>query len=346
MADQTSPTPSASPKPWFFSRWPLHAKARAIRAAGIPAFLLHNAAHPAAPGPDEWIYADSTIGVAPTIRAISIAIYRPKSDDTKDGGKKKRGAMINFHGGGFTIGTATDDSRWCRTVSNELDMIVFSVNYRMAPEQPFPVPVEDCVDAISAIISRADGLGIDGNNITLSGFSAGGNLALASWIICHSPTSKYYSYPTINIPSGAIKGLVLFYPIVDFSMPRSDKVKDLPPDFPVLPAFLTQLFDQSYIYPPLTLDQRKDYRLSPGLMDDELLEQCPKVHLIVCQHDMLAEESRVLGRRLKGKGEGKVVMREVEGEAHGWDKPPVITPKPSVMVEYMEAVKSIRGWSK
>jgi acetyl esterase/lipase len=77
-------------------------------------------------------------------------------------------------------------------------------------------------------------------------------------------------------------------------------------------------------------------------MDDALRRACPPVHLVVCQHDMLAEEARVFARRL-GDG-GRVVLREVEGEAHGWDKPPVITPKPSVMVEYTEAVKSIRGW--
>lgn len=337
-----SSSATSTPTPWFFSRWPLHAKARSIRALGKPAFLLHNAAHPAAPGPDQWIYLDSTLGSSLVKQAIGVAIFRPK-DDTGNQGVKKRGAMINFHGGGFTIGSATDDSRWCRTVCNELDTVVFSVDYRMAPEETFPVPVEDCIDAIAAIIARSAEFGIDEDNITLSGFSAGGNLALASWAVIKSPISKTWSYPSLHVNPSAIKGLVLYYPLMDYSTPRVDKMKDLPPDYPVLPLFLTQLFDQSYIHPPLTRPEREDPRLSPGLMDDETLAQCPPVHLVVCQHDMLAEEARVFSRRMEKAGR-EVVLREVEGEAHGWDKPPVITPKPSVMVEYMEAVKSMRGW--
>jgi acetyl esterase/lipase len=187
----------ATPKPWFFSRWPLHVKARSIRALSVPTFFLHNAAHPSAAGPDEWIYADATLGKTPSKRAISIAVYRP-SGAKGDSEQKERAAMINYHGGGFTIGSCTDDARWCRTVCNELDMVVFSVEYRMAPEQSFPVPVEDCVDAIAAIIARAAELGIDGDNITLSGFSAGGNLALASWIVCQTPTTKDWSYPSLQ----------------------------------------------------------------------------------------------------------------------------------------------------
>ncbi|KAI9634347.1 Alpha/Beta hydrolase protein [Dioszegia hungarica] len=342
-AQTTGEAASSAPKPWFYSRWGLHAKARTIRLLGAPAFLLHNAAHPAAPGPDQTIYIDSTLGKSRVKNAIGISIYRPKSTGAVAGAKP--GAMINYHGGGFTIGSATDDSRWCRTVCNELGMVVFSVEYRMAPEQPFPVPGEDCADAVLAVVGRAEEFGIDPGNITLSGFSAGGNLALTSWVLCHQPTSAHWSYPSLQIPSGAIRGLVLFYPVVDFSKPRAEKLAEIPSDYPVLPAFLTQLFDQSYIYPMQTREQRKDLRLSPGLMDEALLDKCPPVHLVVCQHDMLAEESRVFARRLKEKGEGKVVLREVEGEAHGWDKPPVITPKPSVMVEYGEAVRSMRGWS-
>ncbi|KAH9832360.1 hypothetical protein Tdes44962_MAKER08808 [Teratosphaeria destructans] len=85
--------------------------------------------------------------------------------------------VINFHGGGFTLGTATDDARWCGTVVDECHAIVVSVEYRKAPEMPFPTAVEDGVDAVLWIHEHADDLGIDREKIALSGFSSGGNMA-------------------------------------------------------------------------------------------------------------------------------------------------------------------------
>lgn len=53
--------------------------------------------------------------------------------------------VINFHGGGFTLGSADDDARWCGTVVDECHAVVVSVDYRLAPEHPFPTAVEDGV---------------------------------------------------------------------------------------------------------------------------------------------------------------------------------------------------------
>lgn len=339
-AQSSSSDPPSSSSSWFFSRWGLHAKARTIRALGTVTFKAHNAADPPAAGPDEWIYVDSTLGKTPKKAAIPIAVYRPS---VYDKGKKK-GAMINYHGGGFTIGSATDDSRWCRNVCKELGMMVFSVEYRMAPEHPFPVPVEDCADAILQLSLQSEELGFDPDDITLSGFSAGGNLGPAAWCLLSQPETWGYTIPPIPHPP-TIRGLVLFYPLLDYSIPRETKVAALPPGSPSLPKFLTDLFDLSYIHPPMPRSDRTDLRLSPGLMSPDLLERCPPVHLVICEQDMLAEESRAFAKRLKGANKA-VIVREVKGEAHGWDKPPPIRPKESVMVEYGQAVESMRGWIK
>lgn len=85
--------------------------------------------------------------------------------------------VINFHGGGFTLGTAGDDGRWCGTVVDECQAVVVSVDYRLAPEHPFPTAVEDGVDAVVWVHQHAEELGIDRNKIALSGFSSGGNMA-------------------------------------------------------------------------------------------------------------------------------------------------------------------------
>ena len=85
--------------------------------------------------------------------------------------------IINFHGGGFTLGDPTDDARWCGTVVEQLDAVVVSVDYRRAPENPFPIAVEDGVDAVLYVGGHAESLGIDPKKIALSGFSSGANMA-------------------------------------------------------------------------------------------------------------------------------------------------------------------------
>ena len=105
---------------------------------------------------------------------VGQSIRRRSSSARKWGGYP---VVINFHGGGFTLGTATDDARWCDTVVNECGAVVISVDYRLAPEHPFPTAVEDGVDAVIWVHNHAAELGIDKDKIVLSGFSSGGNMA-------------------------------------------------------------------------------------------------------------------------------------------------------------------------
>lgn len=126
---------------------------------------------------------------------------RPTSDDDESvhKGKKKTGSsgslgsdlrsgsdskrwgsypvVLNFHGGGFTLGSPMDDARWCSTVVDECNAVVVAVDYRLAPEMPFPTAVEDGVDAVMWVHQHAEELGIDPNKIALSGFSSGANMA-------------------------------------------------------------------------------------------------------------------------------------------------------------------------
>lgn len=85
--------------------------------------------------------------------------------------------VLNFHGGGFTLGSPMDDARWCTTVVDECNAVVIAVDYRLAPEMPFPTAVEDGVNAVMWVHQHAEELGIDPNKIALSGFSSGANMA-------------------------------------------------------------------------------------------------------------------------------------------------------------------------
>lgn len=108
-----------------------------------------------------------------TISEFGSAIRRRSTSARHWGGYP---VVINFHGGGFTLGHSWDDARWCGTVVNECNAVVVSVDYRLAPEHPFPTAVEDGVDAVIYIYKHAEELGIDREKIALSGFSSGGNM--------------------------------------------------------------------------------------------------------------------------------------------------------------------------
>ena len=274
---------------------------------------------------------------------IQVDIWEPMADlvSTELNKSRRRPAIINFHGGGFFLGLGTDDAWWTTLAAQELGAVVFSVGYRLAPANPFPVPVEDCADAILQITARADEFGIDPANVVLSGFSAGGNLCLSSWIILQQPTHWGYIIPNkINVPT--IAGMAIFYPVLDQTISRPQKRSTCSQPDMTLPPFLTNIIDASYIYPQLSTEQRADLRLSPGLMEDSMLKSVPMVHLCLCEHDMLTEEGKIFGERLRANGR-LAEMRIVSGEKHAFDKPPPMTLKQSANIEYHAAITSLRA---
>jgi acetyl esterase/lipase len=110
------------------------------------------------PGPDG----------APDVRVL---LYEPKN---RSGGS--RPGILYIHGGGYILGTADMMDPGCRKLSAEIDCIVVSVDYRLAPEHPYPAPLEDCYAALQWFSSNAAELGADAMNIGVVGASAGGGL--------------------------------------------------------------------------------------------------------------------------------------------------------------------------
>jgi acetyl esterase len=86
-------------------------------------------------------------------------------------------AVLFFHGGGFVLGDLDTYDGLCRTLANESGTRLISVDYRLAPEHPFPAAVDDCLAALKWTEANASALGIDANAIAVAGDSAGGNLA-------------------------------------------------------------------------------------------------------------------------------------------------------------------------
>lgn len=104
---------------------------------------------------------------------IELVVFRPENRI-----RHPLPGIAYFHGGGFVFGDAGTDVRVPSTLASDLGVVVVSVNYRLAPEFPFPTPFNDCFDALTWIAGDND-LGIDPARIAVAGISAGAGLAAA-----------------------------------------------------------------------------------------------------------------------------------------------------------------------
>ncbi|MFA8434539.1 MAG: alpha/beta hydrolase [Marinifilaceae bacterium] len=102
-------------------------------------------------------------------RNLPVRLYRPS-------GEKNLPIVLFFHGGGWVGGNRTTHDGLCRNLSRFSDAQVLSVEYRLAPEHPYPAAVEDALETFEWVRKNAEKLGADAERIGLSGDSAGGNL--------------------------------------------------------------------------------------------------------------------------------------------------------------------------
>ena len=149
-----------SPKTWEGSVPELRQRAR-------EEYKYWNAAPPAIPR-----VAD--LAAVGAFGPSTVRLYDPiGADVTKPG-------LIYFHGGGWVIGDLDLEDTALRVLARESGVAILSVDYALAPEHPFPAPLEDCVAVSSWIRTHANRFGVDAERLGLGGASAGANLALAS----------------------------------------------------------------------------------------------------------------------------------------------------------------------
>jgi acetyl esterase/lipase len=126
---------------------------------------------------------------------VPVRVHRPDS-----GSEGPFPAMLWIHGGGYILGSASQDDRVCREISQRLGVLVAAVDYHLAPEYPFPLPLEDCHDALVWLANRDD---VDATRVAIGGASAGGGLAAALALLAHErdevrPAFQLLSYPMLD----------------------------------------------------------------------------------------------------------------------------------------------------
>lgn len=128
--------------------------------------------------------------------AIPIRIYTPE-------GVGPHPLVVYFHGGGFVLGDLGSVDNLCRYICKYSERIVLSVDYRLAPENPYPAALEDALASIKWACNSADEINAESTNIAIAGDSAGGNLAAQAAILLRdskevSINSQWLFYPWLN----------------------------------------------------------------------------------------------------------------------------------------------------
>jgi acetyl esterase len=208
---------------------------------------------------------------------VPMRIYRPSGDAL--------GTLMFIHGGGFVIGDLDSYDAQCRTLCSRVGVTVVSVDYRLAPEHPFPAGVEDAEAALDWVLAHEDG------PFVIGGDSAGGNLAavtarpdLAGQLLLYPVTNMVTEWPSIE-ENG--EGLFLT---------RDDM----------------EWFNGHYLGGNEEL--RSDPRVSPALGD---LAGLPTALIYTAEYDPLRDDGDAYAEALSAAGV-KVIHRRFEGLVHGF----------------------------
>jgi acetyl esterase len=208
--------------------------------------------------------------------------------------------IVFFHGGGFSQGNLDSHDVPCRLLAKHAGAQVLSVDYRLAPEHPFPAAVEDACAALGWAIEQADGLGADPARLAVAGDSAGGNLAAVAAAHASQAVGPNAAAPALQI---------LIYPATDFtSRARSHELFDR--------GFLLvredmDWFTENYV----GAADKADPRMSI-LGAAELQVSAPAL-IVTAGFDPLRDEGEAYAARLRELGV-PVVLRRFPGLIHGF----------------------------
>jgi acetyl esterase len=227
--------------------------------------------------------------------SIPARLYTPKRLRKTDG---LAPCLVFFHGGGWVIGDLDSHDVVCRKLADQGELIVISVDYRLAPEHKFPAAVDDAITATKWIATNARQLGVDASRLTVGGDSAGGNLAAVVAISARDGNGP------------AISGQVLIYPATDFAMTHASHRE--PETSILLTHSVIRWFRDHYLSGSA---DTHDWRASP--VRAGTLIGLPPAYVLTAGGDPLRDEGDEYAKRLKEAGV-PVTFRHFPGQFHGF----------------------------
>jgi acetyl esterase len=217
-------------------------------------------------------------------------LYRPSGDEDL-------GLLVYFHGGGWVVGDLVTHDSTCRALAAESGHAVLAVDYRLAPEHPFPAALDDALATTRWASMHTDELGCAPGRLAIGGDSAGGNLAAA--------VSQQGVVP--------LRFQLLVYPVTDARCNTTSyrAFADGP--------YLTRASMDWYIAHYLSGGDGApdDPRVSPLLAGEDALAKSPATHVVTVEMDVLRDEGETYAARLESAGV-PTTLRRYEGMFHGF----------------------------
>lgn len=205
---------------------------------------------------------------------IPVRVYTPTP------GRRLPG-LIYFRGGGFVLGTLNSCDRVCRELAHLAGRVVVSVDYRLAPEHPFPAAVDDAYASTRYVLDHAGEFGIDEGQVAVGGESAGGNLAAVTALkLRHSDATP-------------LTFQLLVYPLVDFN-DDSPSMREFA-DGHFITVDLLEYFARHY----LGTQDRGQQDASPLNAD---LRDLPPAFVLTAECDPLRDQGEAYARKLADAG--------------------------------------------
>jgi acetyl esterase len=205
--------------------------------------------------------------------------------------------MVYLHGGGWVIGSLESHDRMCRQLANRAGICVIAVDYRLAPEHPFPAALDDAAAALRWVAEQAAELHLHPRAIAIGGDSAGGNLAAVLALMGRDG----------SVPAACYQALL--YPALDLTA-DSDSYRSVTGGVPLTAATMHYFIGH---YTPQAAD-RLHWRASP--LRAPSLAGAPAALLLTLAHDPLCDEGLAYARRLDRDGV-RVTALHCNDQTHG-----------------------------
>lgn len=235
-------------------------------------------------------------------REIPVRVFFPEDNSLKK-------ILIFFHGGGWVTGDIDSYTNVCRNMANQTNHIVVSVDYRLAPENPFPSGLEDCYYATREIFKSPELLNSKREDITLIGDSAGANLAA---VVSMMARDRDEFYPNKQI---------LIYPATNYNHGEDSpfaSVHENGTDY-----IMTSKKIQDYLDLYVKSDEDKLNPYVAPLLSNDLRSQ-PDTLIITAEYDPLRDEGEAYGYKLKSFG-NNVEIHRIKDAIHGFFSTPINT---------------------